>query len=442
MTSSNRTRVLTGITTTGTAGNSGITLQALNGGTIGSNDGNTGTNVGATITAGAGSGITLRADALDFIATRPLTLNTTGTLTIEPSSSRFANNFNWDGALSGNNLVGLQSMANITVNNVANLGGLTLGKAGNTSNIGIYAPTTVKGTIALMGHGVDIREALTAAGNATLENNRIVVTATGEVTQTADGELTANGLGLLGTGRFTLTNANNNVAVLAAGTADTRVRSLSYVDANGLTIGTVNPTGVNASGRVLIETVTGDIAVTENINTTSTAIDAVTLNAGKGKAVAEGAAFYDGSGGNITLATGKTIAVGTGGRATLYTGSVAGSTGLSALVGSGSGRFRYGSDETTTGYLTPLGAGLHAIYRAQPTLSLKGVDETVVYGSNPVFDVTSTGMVNGDTVAQSMGQLPTVTLKDTANATAVRNSAGYYNVLRSGGNGLCPSSWA
>ncbi len=147
---------------------------------------------------------------------------------------------------------------------------MTLGKAGNTSNIGIYAPTTVKGTIALMGHGVEIREALTAAGNATLENNRIVVTATGEVTQTADGELTANGLGLLGTGRFTLTNANNNVNVLAAGTADTRVRSLSYVDANGLTIGTVNPTGVNASGRVLIETVTGDIAVTENINTTST----------------------------------------------------------------------------------------------------------------------------------------------------------------------------
>ncbi len=56
--------------------------------------------------------------------------------------------------------------------------------------------------------------------------------------------------------------------------------------------------------------------------------------------MAEGAAFYDGSGGNITLATGKTIAVGTGGRATLYTGSVSGSTGLSALVGSGSGRFR------------------------------------------------------------------------------------------------------
>ncbi len=84
-----------GITTTGTAGNSGITLQALNGGTIGSNDGNTGTNVGATITAGAGSGITLRADALDFIATRPLTLSTTGTLTIEPSGSRFASNFNW-----------------------------------------------------------------------------------------------------------------------------------------------------------------------------------------------------------------------------------------------------------------------------------------------------------------------------------------------------------
>ena len=92
-------------------------------------------------------------------------------MTIEPSGSRFADNFVWDGALSGNHLVGLQGMANITVNNVANLGGLTLGKTGNTSNITISAPTTVKGTIALMGHAVAINEALTAAGNATTANN-------------------------------------------------------------------------------------------------------------------------------------------------------------------------------------------------------------------------------------------------------------------------------
>jgi len=112
------------------------------------------------------------------------------------------------------------------------------------------------------------------------------------------------------------------VAVLAAGATGAPVGSVSYVDANGLTVGSVNPVGITASGAVRIETLTGDLAVTENISTTSTAVDALVLNAGKNKAVAEAAAFYDGSGGNITIAAGKTLSVGTGGRGTLYSGTV------------------------------------------------------------------------------------------------------------------------
>jgi hypothetical protein len=158
--------------------------------------------------------------------------------------------------------------------------------------------------------------------------------------------------------------------------------------------------------------------------------------------VAEGSAFYDGSGGNITVATGKTVTVGSGGRATLYAGSVSGSTGLTAMVGSGSGRFRYASDELTTNYLSPLDEGVYAVYRQQPMLILKGVNETVVYGTEPFLDVGATGMQNGDTVAQSMGKLPTVTLLNNGNA-ATRNASGYYDVLRSGsavvgyGKALC-----
>ncbi|MFS9598951.1 hypothetical protein Q6311_28785, partial [Klebsiella variicola] len=85
--------------------------------------------------------------------------------------------------------------------------------------------------------------------------------------------------------------------------------------------------------------------------------NAVVLNAGSSAAAGTGA------GGNLIVAGGSTVGVGSGGRATLYSGTVAGSTGLTALVGSGSGNFRYGSNATTTNFTTPLGAGVNAVYR-------------------------------------------------------------------------------
>jgi filamentous hemagglutinin family protein len=417
------------LTTTGTAGNSDITLQALYG-HVGSSF-SSGTSVANRVTAGAGSGISIIADRTSFSATKAITLNTTGTLTFKPSGSSFWLPFLWNGTLTGGHFVGGVGMSNITIQNLADVGGLTLGKAGNNDSIVFHTAADIKGAISAYGSNITINQALTSNRNADSSKNRIVLQATGEVTQATAGVLTADGLGLLGTGRFTLTNTSNNVGTLAAGTSDVRVRSIDYVDANGLTIGTVNPTGIFASGKVRIETLAGDLAIAENINTSSTDVEAVILNAGKTKAVAEGSAFYNGSGGNITVATGKAVTVGSGGRATLYAGSVSGSTGLTAMVGSGSGRFRYASDELTTGYLSPLDEGVYAVYRQQPMLILKGVNETVVYGTEPFLDVGATGMQNGDTVAQSMGKLPTVTLLNNGDA-ATRNASGYYDVLRSG----------
>ncbi len=223
-------------------------------------------------------------------------------------------------------------------------------------------------------------------GGARTEGQQIY-DATGLVTQ--GGALRANGLALLGTGgTYTLTNTGNDVVTLAADTG-----SLDFVNASALTVGTVGAvSGVQATGTVKIETQSGDLTVAQNIDTSDASSSAVILNAGK--STAAGTA----TGGNVVLSGSPTITTGAGGRSVVYTGSVAGSTGITALVGSGSGNFRYNSDESSTGYTTALGAsGLHAIYRERPVATMVVDSDGITYGDAvPTLTGAVTGTVNGD----------------------------------------------
>ena len=70
--------------------------------------------------------------------------------------------------------------------------------------------------------------------------------------------------------------------------------------------------------------------------------------------------------------------------AKFYTGSVSGSTGIAALVGSGTGKFRYGATENTS--LVPLvdllpmdATGMYVIYREQPTVTITALDARKMY---------------------------------------------------------------
>src|SRR5205085_1869690 len=74
----------------------------------------------------------------------------------------------------------------------------------------------------------------TGAGDLTLN-------VTGAVTQTATGIITGTGLQLLGSGTVNLDVANNNVATLAANYSGT----ISYLDINGLAVGTVTDTAMS-----------------------------------------------------------------------------------------------------------------------------------------------------------------------------------------------------
>ncbi|MBV5339257.1 MAG: hypothetical protein J0665_06815, partial [Deltaproteobacteria bacterium] len=304
------------------------------------------------------------------------TVDTIGTLTVQSSGASFSSALTWP-------------MTNLTASNIT---GLTLGKSGNTADITVGSATSIAGPISIYGGNIAIDAVLTASGS-----NTISLTGSGTITDGVSGYVVADKLALLG-GNVTLDHASNAIGTLAA----SGVSGLTYVDSNALTIGTVNPTGISASGQVRIETLSGDLSITENIVTTNTSADALILNAGK--SIAAGTA----TGGNILVTSGKSIEVGDGGTAKLYSGSVASSTGLSSFIGSGSGRFRYASDETTTNYSTALSTGNNAIYREQPTITTtataasKTYDGVAYSGGN---GVTLSGFVNDDTSAILGGTL-------------------------------------
>ncbi|MDA9138130.1 YDG domain-containing protein, partial [Candidatus Pelagibacter ubique] len=142
-----------------------------------------------------------------------------------------------------------------------------------------------------------------------------------------------------------------------------------------------------------VSTTSGNLTLGDDITVTGTGTDAMIFNAGSSTAAGTS------TGGNIIISSSPTFTTGSGGRMTYYTGSISGSTGLTSLIGSGSNRFRYNSDETTTNYSAALSSGKYAIYREQPTLTITADDETVTYSNAPSESVTITGMQNGDASA-------------------------------------------
>jgi len=263
---------------------------------------------------------------------------------------------------------------------------ITVGSDTGAGGVSVLGPTTFLDNAIVRGGtaGIDIQNNLT-----TTAGNTLTLNTKGTVTQTSSGVITTDALELLGAaGVHRLGAASNQVATLAANTG-----SVTFSNAGALGIGSVNATvGVTTTGDVDIATESGNLTLSQNVNSGATGTDAVVLNAGR--AADAGIA----AGGNVIVAAGKTVSTGLGGRATIYTGSVAGSTGLNGLVGNASGRFRYGSDEEYANYSMALGTGAHAIYRETPTVVYTTFAQTKVYdGSGYNLGVGISGLLNGDT---------------------------------------------
>ncbi|MFM2009180.1 MAG: hypothetical protein RIR02_1130, partial [Pseudomonadota bacterium] len=153
--------------------------------------------------------------------------------------------------------------------------------------------------------------------------------------------------------------------------------TITYKNAGALTIGSVNPTGINATGPVSISTLTGNLTVSHNISTTDNSANALILNAGLNSAAGTV------SGGDIVLSGSPTITVGAGGRATLFSGSVVGTAALASSIGNGSLRFRYGSDEASSNFTNALGTGKYLIYRENRTINLTANNAIKVFDGIP-----------------------------------------------------------
>ncbi|MDP4579775.1 MAG: T9SS type B sorting domain-containing protein [Saprospiraceae bacterium] len=268
-----------------------------------------------------------------------VTIDCIGSLTVRPNSS-FTSAFTWP-------------MTNVTVPGA--ITGLTLGRASNTANITVAANQSIAGPISIYGGKININGALTAT------NSNLNFHALDSVIQTAP--IKASGLGLHGPGHFSLSHASNNVSTIAGGDNTTRLGSLIYVDTiGGLEIGSVNPTGIYATGPILIETLDGNIDLKEPVSSNSN-IDSLTgykgaivLNAGKNINI------NTPTGGGINVSANGAVSA-PNGIVKLFGGNADDSDGLNALVG-GVGRTRLYVDETTTTYSPVLTSkGIFALYR-------------------------------------------------------------------------------
>jgi outer membrane protein OmpA-like peptidoglycan-associated protein len=187
-------------------------------------------------------------------------------------------------------------------------------------------------------------------------------------------------------------NTGNTVNTIAA-----EIGSLSFVNSTDLTVGTVNPSGITATGIVSLSTVSGDLHVnapitTSNLGSSNTPI---TLNAGTSSAAGTS------TGGDIKIASGVTITSTGGGRTTLYTGGVTGSTGINNVVSYGSGNFRYNASQASLpADVASSATGYYAIYREQPTIAVQADDKSKIFDNIPfsasLLTFTCTGCANGD----------------------------------------------
>lgn len=290
----------------------------------------------------------------------------TGTLFLEPLNASFASALDTTGTTFGGALAGL-----------------TIGKVSNAADITIGSDVSIQGDISLFGGDLNLHAGINSNGNLVHLNG------TGDVTQNISGSVVSDQLRLSGGGDFELSSLTNNVATIAA----TGVGDVHYADSNAIEIGSVGVNGISTSGTITIETLAGDLTVSQNIATTDATASAITLNAGRETDAGTS------TGGNIVLADSAALALGDGGRVTLMTGSIEDSTGVTSLVGAGRGGFRYNSDEVASNFSTPLAAGLQVIYREQPTANIVANDVSVTYGNDaPTPNGSATGLVNGDSI--------------------------------------------
>ena len=346
-----------------------------------------------------------------------------------------SNYYGYSGAASDGAVILRHLVGNET--NYISTKGINIGNTGNTGNVTNTSSVNIAGPISLEGTNLNINATLTST------NSDIHLYAINAASQSA--ALTANGLGLHGTGVFTLTNTSNNVINFAAGEVSSQPAAISFTDASGgLVIGTVGTlTGTVSVGNIFIETLTGNLTVSKNMQTASTSPDAVILNAAKNESIGTL------TGGNILVTGSSTITTGNGGIVKLFSGDPTTSNGLVNLVG-GVGNAYFLVDETTSSFSPNLVSGnKYALFRGNPPVvsvtgtlntftacvgSASDVKTLTVAGNNLTADIVVTVSAGYElSVSSNSGFTNSITL--TNNNGTVSNTTIYVRLKSDASNG-------
>ncbi|WP_198289147.1 two-partner secretion domain-containing protein [Methyloversatilis thermotolerans] len=340
--------------------------------------GGTGSRIGSSSMTG---NITLSGNTFNFGGDNVMRVVSSGALAIKPRTAGTT-----IGISGGAGTLALSS--NDFANTFANgFSSITIGDA-TSGTITVGGATTLNDTTAFISNG-----AIALDGNLDASGQTLTLTAGSGQNVSGNGTITASYLLLNGSGaNYQLDGATAHaVGTLAA---DIGSGSLAFNNGGALTIGSVGGVdGITTSSTVDVATLSGNLTLARNVSTTDSTASAVRLIAGKDSAAGTA------SGGDIVVSDGAGVSVGNGGFATLYSGRIGGSSGLTAMVGSGSGRFRYNSDEAATNYATALTAGINAIYREQPTVTVRATDVSKTYDAKTYegsFPFTYNDLANGD----------------------------------------------
>jgi autotransporter-associated beta strand protein len=169
-----------------------------------------------------------------------------GVLTLQAAStinSDSGSSLNITGAMNGGSLLTANGSGNYTFGLIGNstpVAGLNIT---NANNVIFSNAVNSSSDISVKTSGnININAPLVAT------NSMVKLNTTGVVTQNSSGSITASSLALLGVGgNYTLNSSANNVSTFAADTG-----TLTFKNSGALTIGTVNPTGITATGPILL----------------------------------------------------------------------------------------------------------------------------------------------------------------------------------------------
>ena len=227
------------------------------------------------------------------------TVDCSGSFTIRSSSDNFPSAFSWP-------------LANLTL--TSSVGGLTIGKATNTSDITIASATTISGPVTIYGGNINLDQnintsggtasgdvLLKSSGNITQASSKLITTAGGDVTLWSNSDATGIGYVLINGGASSGISTGGGHIFLGGGT----ILAEGYAkgsDAGAPSFAATGISGVHLGSGSSLLSGNGNITLRgENYGGTINQVQAgvmgcgTTLNAGSGKIAIYGKASGSGT---------------------------------------------------------------------------------------------------------------------------------------------------